>query len=153
LTRCPGRYLGTFGRLIAGSWRSPRAFVRTVAVFPKSVYFARLVEEERLSHIHANWATHPATSAWIVSILSGVPWSFAGHASDIFLERTMLVDKIHAAKFVATCTRFNKQYLASLAGSPAEDRIVVSYHGVDLRRFQPRPRQDGPFRILAVGTV
>jgi glycosyltransferase involved in cell wall biosynthesis len=124
-----------------------------VAVFPKSVYFARLVAEEKIAHIHANWATHPATSAWIMSRLTGVPFSFAGHASDIYLDRTMLADKIRAAKFVATCTRFNKQYLAALAGAGAADRIVVSYHGVDLERFRPAPRRAGPFRILAVGTI
>jgi glycosyltransferase involved in cell wall biosynthesis len=65
----------------------------------------------------------------------------------------MLVDKIRAARFVVTCTRFNKQYLGELAGPRAQDRIVVSYHGVDLQRFHPAPRPGGPFRILAVGTV
>jgi glycosyltransferase involved in cell wall biosynthesis len=153
LARCPGRYLRALATVIAGSWRRPRALARTVAVFPKSVYFARLVAEEKIAHIHANWATHPATSAWIMSRLTGVPFSFAGHASDIYLDRTMLADKIRAAKFVATCTRFNKQYLAALAGAGAADRIVVSYHGVDLERFRPAPRRAGPFRILAVGTI
>ena len=154
LGRVPGRYLATLASVIAGSWRRPRALLRTVAVFPKSVYFAQLLDEEGMAHIHANWATHPATSAWIMSRLTGVSWSFSGHASDIYLDRTMLVDKIRAATFVATCTRHNKQYLADLAGGDAADRIAVSYHGVDLERFRPAPRPDGgPFRILAVGTI
>ena len=153
LARCPGRYVGALASVIAGSWRRPRTFLRTAAVFPKSVYFARLVAKEKIAHIHANWATHPATSAWIMSRLTGVAFSFAGHASDIYLDRTMLVDKIRAARFVATCTRFNKHYLAGLAGADVADRIVVSYHGVDLERFRPAPRREGPFRILAVGTM
>jgi glycosyltransferase involved in cell wall biosynthesis len=154
LRRFPGRYLATLAMVIAGSWSRPRSLLRTVAVFPKSVYFAQLVGAEGIAHIHANWATHPATSAWIISRLTGIPWSFSGHASDIYLDRTMLVDKIRAAKFVATCTRYNKQYLTGLAGDDVADRIVVSYHGVDLERFGPAPiAPGGPFRILAVGTI
>jgi glycosyltransferase involved in cell wall biosynthesis len=154
LARRPGRYLGALARVVGGCWRSPRALARAAAVFPKSVYFARLLEQEGITHLHANWATHPAAAAWIMSRISGVPWSFAGHASDIYLERTMLAEKLRAARFVVTCTAHNREYLAEIAGPAAADRVLVSYHGVDLQRFRPAPRAEvGPFQILAVGTL
>lgn len=159
LARRPGRYLGALARVVFGCWRSPRAFVRAAAVFPKSVYFARLVEAENITHIHANWATHPAAAAWVMARLTGRSWSFTGHASDIYLERTMLPEKLRAARFVVTCTAHNREYLADMAGRPAGDRVTVSYHGVDLERFHPvAPEPNGaqngrPFRILAVGTL
>ena len=73
--------------------------------------------------------------------LTGSPWSFAGHASDIYLDAGMLGDKIREAKFVLTCTRHNKEYLDSVGGPDNADKIVVSYHGVDLQRFRPLPAE------------
>jgi glycosyltransferase involved in cell wall biosynthesis len=128
--------------------------LKALAVFPKSVYFARLAQEQRLAHIHANWASHPAVSALTISQLSGIPWSFAGHASDIFLDATMLKEKIRAAKFVLTCTRYNKSYLEGIGGADTMNKIIVSYHGVDLRKFVPAPKSAADcFRILSVGTL
>jgi glycosyltransferase involved in cell wall biosynthesis len=86
--------------------------------------------------------------------LADVPWSFAGHATDIFVERAMLPEKLRAARFAVTCTRYNREYLAGLAGPGAAERVFVGYHGVDLERFRPAPRDaGGPLRILAVGTL
>ena len=112
----PARYFGALASMIAGSVSNPRALALNLAIFPKSVYFAEQVEAEGIQHIHANWASHPAMSAWIMARLTGASWSFAGHASDIYLQRTMLREKIEAAKFVVTCTRHNKDYLAGVGG-------------------------------------
>jgi glycosyltransferase involved in cell wall biosynthesis len=154
LTRTPGRYLGALWSLIRGCWRSPRALMRSLAVFPKTVHFAHLMTEEGVTHIHANWATHPAAAAWVASRLTGIRWSFAGHASDIYLERAMLAEKLSAAAFVVTCTRQNRDYLAGIAGPAAAGKIVVSYHGVDLAQFEATTRREGDrLRIVAVGTL
>ncbi len=154
LVRAPGPYLRSLGALLAGGWRRPHALLKALAVFPKSVYFARLVVAEGIRHVHANWATYPATSAWVISRLAGVPWSFAGHASDIYLDTTLLADKIRSARFVVTCTRHNRDHLVRLAGPWAAEKVVVSYHGVDLARFRPvRRATTEEFRILAVGSL
>jgi len=150
----PRRYFGALSSLIAGTIADPRALALGLAVFPKSAYFAERVKAEGMQHIHANWASHPAMSAWVMAQLTGATWSFAGHASDIYLHPTMLREKIAAAKFVVTCTRHNKDYLVRVAGGGMDDKIVVSYHGVDLDRFRPIPRRaDGIFRILTAGTL
>lgn len=152
--RGPARYFGALASMIAGSVSNPRVLALNLAIFPKSVYFAEQVEAEGIQHIHANWASHPAMSAWIMARLTGASWSFAGHASDIYLQRTMLREKIEAVKFVVTCTRHNKDYLTGVGGGAAGNKIVVSYHGVDLDRFKPVPRRDdGTFRILTAGTL
>jgi colanic acid/amylovoran biosynthesis glycosyltransferase len=154
LARTPGRYLALLGRFVGGLWRRPRSLVRTLAVFPKAVYFAEVAEREGIGHIHANWASHPSAAALVISGLTGATWSFAGHASDIYLDAGMLREKIREAKFVLTCTRHNKEYLARVGGPDTADKIVLSYHGVDLDRFRPLPaRTPGPFRILTVGTL
>ena len=154
LMRTPGRYLGALGTLLRGCWRQPRLLLRGLAAFPKAVYFATLVQAQQLTHIHANWATHPAMSALVMARITDVPWSFTGHASDIYLHTTMLAEKIQAAQFVITCTRHNKDYLMRLAGEATASKIVVSYHGVDLGKFRPTPKPSAPpFQFLAVGTL
>jgi glycosyltransferase involved in cell wall biosynthesis len=154
LARRPVRYVGALGAILAGCLTRPRALVRALATFPKSVYFATLVERDGIGHVHANWASHPATSAWVMSRLTDVPWSFAGHASDIYIDNAMLAEKIRAAKFVITCTRHNNDFLVSVAGADTAPKIAVCYHGVDLEKFRPGPRSsDGVFRILTAGTL
>lgn len=154
LRQTPGRYLNALWTILRGCWQKPRSLAKALAVFPKSVYFAKLVKDQHLAHVHANWASHPAASALIITKLTGVSWSFAGHASDIFLDTTMLREKIRAAKFVVTCTRYNKEYLATVGGLDTAEKIVANYHGVDLTKFIPAPRQPhARFTILAVGTL
>ena len=128
--------------------------LRALVAFPKAVYFAALVQAQQIAHVHANWATHPAMSALVIARLTGVPWSFTGHASDIYLHTTMLAEKIQAAKFVITCTRYNRDYLIRIAGEATASKIMVSYHGVDLKKFRPVPKGVAvPFKLLAVGTL
>jgi glycosyltransferase involved in cell wall biosynthesis len=155
LRRRPGRYLGALATVIAGCLGKPRALVRALAVFPKSVYFARVLADEGIRHVHANWASHPATSALVMARLADVSWSFGAHASDLYLDGSMLALKIAEARFVVTCTRENGRHLAAVGGAAAAGKVFVSYHGVDLDRFVPpaRPRPAGPFHVLAVGTL
>ena len=90
---------------------------------------------------------------WSCPASPGATWSFAGHASDIYL------DARHAARedprgevradLHAATTRTTSP---ASAGRTRRTRSSVSYHGVDLDRFQPLPaRTPGPFRILTVG--
>jgi glycosyltransferase involved in cell wall biosynthesis len=154
LVRRPGRYFQALWTILRGCWRSPRSLAKALVVFPKSVYFAKLVEDQHLSHVHANWASHPAVSALVISQLTDVPWSFAGHASDIFLDTTMLKEKIRSAKFVVTCTRYNQGYLTEVGGLDTKNKIIASYHGVDLQKFVPAPKSSSDcLRILTVGTL
>jgi hypothetical protein len=39
-------------------------------LFPQAIYFARLVKQKKIQHIHAAWASYPATTAWIASELT-----------------------------------------------------------------------------------
>ena len=152
--RTPRRYFGALATLVRGAIGHPRALVLALAVFPKTAYFAEQAAREGLRHIHANWASHPAMSAWVMSRLTGATWSFAGHASDIYLDPAMLKEKIQSAKFVITCTRHNKDHLVGIGGEASAAKITVSYHGVDLHRFKAAPRPgDGVFRVLTAGTL
>ncbi|MBW1990413.1 MAG: glycosyltransferase family 4 protein [Deltaproteobacteria bacterium] len=105
--------------------------------------------------IHAHFAHSPASVARFASLFSGAPFSFFAHAKDIYTQKpARLAEKIRAAKFVVTCTEYNKRRLSVLAQG-ADTPIYRVYHGIDLSRFsargntEPRP----PFRILTVARM
>lgn len=152
LLRAPGRTAGTIGRIAWGHRRLPAQLAKAVAVIPQSLAFAEDMHRRGVTHVHANWATYPATAAWVISRLSGIPFSFSGHATDIFVHRAMLEEKIAAARFVVTCTRYNRGYLAELTPSAA-GRVETIYHGVDLPRFARDGTQRETDLFVSVGTL
>lgn len=169
----PGRYFSAFFGTLLRNLRSANFFFKTCALWYKAVGFARLARERGITHVHGQWATYPATVAYIISKLNNIPFSFTGHAHDIYLDTTMLPFKLHRASFITTCTENNKKYLLSLLDSQSsivnslwkkqneeiKDKIIVNYHGVDLKRFkQEVPKSQSPkvpskFKILSVGSL
>ena len=122
------------GRLVRYFWRHPVVLAKSLVVLAKAIYFGRLARERGVRIVHAGWATYPATAAWAMQRLYGLPYGFAGHAHDIYLDTTMLAEKIRTARWVVTCTEENARYLARLANGGSA-RIVVNHHGLDLGRF------------------
>ncbi|MBM4267273.1 MAG: glycosyltransferase family 4 protein [Deltaproteobacteria bacterium] len=152
LGRHPGAALGVTAKIVAGHRSMPNALAKSIAVLPQSLYFAEDMVKRSVRHIHANWATYPATAALVISRLTGLPFSFSGHATDIFVHHAMLPEKLAAARFVITCTRYNRGYLAEIAPAHAE-RIRTVYHGVDLARFRPNGATRQLGHVLSVGTL
>src|SRR5262249_6548759 len=93
------------------------------------------------------------------SDLAGVSFSFTAHAKDIYTSPPeILKAKLRAARFVVTCTQYNAEHLADLAGHPWAGRIHRIYHGVDLDRFRSngsRGLQRGRpgFTCLSIGRL
>ena len=148
----PAKVAKMLARIAWGHRSMPAALAKSLAIVPQSLAFARDMQARGVNHMHANWATYPATAAMLISELTGIPYSFSGHATDIFVHHAMLREKIEAARFVVTCTRFNRGYLAGIAPERA-DRIRTVYHGVDLPRFAQNGTPRVPNRILTVGTL
>lgn len=131
------RVLGSvIASLVSDAWTRPATLAKSLAFIPKACLFARMCSEEGIVHLHAHWATYPATAALLISRLAGATWSFTCHAHDIFKDSSLLPQKLEAASFVLTCTSDNKTYLERI--SPvARERVTVSYHGLDLDVFKP----------------
>lgn len=112
---------------------------------------ARRFQEEGIEHIHAPWASGPATAAWIASRLTGIPFSFTSRAWDIYPADGALAEKIRDAAFVRSETRTNIPYLAGFCEG-AESKIHLTYNGVPLTRHREAPvSMTPPFKLLAVG--
>jgi glycosyltransferase involved in cell wall biosynthesis len=156
LRRKPRAYLGALRDLLRANWGSARYFVGALAFFPKAVRFAQLMEAAGIDHLHAHFASHPAAMAFVIHRLTGIPYSFTAHGSDLHRDKHMLCQKVAEAAFVVTIARFNQEIFVAECGASARDKVRVIHCGVDTEAFQPRRAQPdlaGPLQILCIGTL
>jgi glycosyltransferase involved in cell wall biosynthesis len=142
----------TLAQIVAGHRTMPLQLAKSLAIVPQSLAFARDMRARGVRHIHANWATYPGTAALLISRITGIPFSFSGHATDIFVHHAMLREKIADARFVITCTDYNRRYLSGIVPEHAA-RIRTVYHGVDLGRFARNGTARERDLVLSVGTL
>ena len=154
LVRRPQRYLGTFARLVARHGQSLRQRARTAGHFVLGVHVAGMIAETGSTRrIHAHFIDRAATVAYVAARLLDVPYSVTAHASDIYIAPVLLDLKMEGADFVATCTRYNVDHLATTVPR-ASDRLVLNYHGLDLQRYAPAtPAEEGVPTLVAVGQL
>lgn len=162
ILRKPAAYLTVLWRLLRENWGSPNFLLGALAVFPKTVYFARLMQDEGVQHVHAHFANHPAAAAYMVHRLTGIPYSFTAHGADLQVDQHMLCEKIAKASAVVTISSYNKAFIAEKCGTAAALKVHVIYCGVDTRIFTPRTarlQQSGnqispkALNILCIGTL
>ncbi len=144
----PGRYVRTAVFAAAAAIRYRRAagapLKKTfIKEFLFATHIARRIEERgNITHIHAHFCHDATTVAWMVSRLTGIPFSFTAHAKDIYQKwlnpGDLLERKLAAAAFTVTCTRTNVDFLRARCDSPA--KVHGIYHGLDVRLFAPPGR-------------
>ena len=148
----PLRYLAA---LACGVWWSAQTS-RPLAVwkqFARGGFIARACRVRGIRHIHAHFANAPTAAAHFAAVMSGLPYSFTAHAKDLYLTpRPVIARRARAARFVATCTEYNADYLRDLLGA-ATDKIQRIYHGIDLSLFAARAPGDIPGEAPVAATA
>lgn len=147
------------GRLIfdilRGSARDPVTLLKSLFILPKSLRIARELMRWQADHVHAAYAGHPATAAWVVKRMTGIPFSTSSHAHDLFETQALLATKLPEADLVRTISNYNKRFLLEhvpdLARRPPEVIHVGTYLRDEDCRI-PLDKIDG-FRILYVGSL
>ncbi len=148
------RYLRALVDMIRGTWRSPNFLLGGLGIFPKVAHASLLMIEEGVDHVHCHFANHPALAGWLIHRLTGIPYSFTAHGSDLHVDRTMLATKVVEAAFVVTISQDNRQLIESTVGAGAIGKVEVIHCGIDPATFRPVARPDaGPLRIVSVGTL
>ena len=129
--------------------------------FLQAVWTARLIlDAGDVRHIHAHFCHGATTVAWLVSIITGLPFSFTAHAKDLYCESLnpagLLRRKMRGARFVVTCTDANREHLLNIAPN-ANVRCI--YHGLNaeftdlLGDATSPPEKNGHIRALGVGRL
>ncbi|MCW5730619.1 MAG: glycosyltransferase family 4 protein [Alphaproteobacteria bacterium] len=104
--------------------------------------------------LHAHFMHTPASVARYAAMLTGLPYSISAHAKDIWTSPEWEKrEKLADCRWLVTCTRQNRDHLASLGGAA---KVELAYHGLDLDRFPPPPARaaaapGAPLVILSVG--
>jgi glycosyltransferase involved in cell wall biosynthesis len=154
--RHPRRYIELLFRLIVGTISDPVVLLRTLAVFPRSVHLARILRARGVEHVHAHFATDPATAAYIMASVSNLTFSFTVHGPDVFVHRLLMREKISAAKVVRTVSTFNKAFLAGLFPVVSEGKLEVIHGGVNpdvYERAAAEAEHAPPVRIFSVARL
>lgn len=148
------RYVAALVDMIRGTWRSPNFLVGGLGIFPKVAHAARSMAADGVDHVHCHFANHPALAGWLIGRLTGIPYSFTAHGSDLHVDRTMLPTKVAEAAFTVTISDDNRRLIETTCGPTAAGRVEVIHCGVDPAVFPvPERPADGPLRIVAVGTL
>jgi glycosyltransferase involved in cell wall biosynthesis len=155
LARAPLRCVRTALEALRATAGSANHFFGALGILPKCLWMARDMERRGIGHIHAHFANHPATAAMIASRLSGIPFSFTAHGSDIHVDQRGLDRKIEASAFAVMISEYNRRFLIERFGERIAPRMRVVHCGVDPDVFAPpvrRGREHQELRILCVAS-
>ena len=135
---------------------------------PRKIYIKELIQAITLAdaldpgvrHLHAHFAHGTTTITWLAACITGLPFSFTGHARDIYAPeldpKGWLERKLLAARFVVTCTEANVRHLLAIA---PQARVHLVYHGLSadfttlLQAGGEAAQRNGRLRILGVGRL
>lgn len=155
LRRSPARLVATLGAAISGTLRSPPMLLRTIALIPPALAMARAVDQSSVTQLHAHFAVHGTTAAWIISRLTRRPYSFTCHAYDIYVDRAFLARKVHDAAAVVTISDDGGDVVRAVAAPDDRHKVRTIRLGVRPDRFPIRDRQPDtrPAIVLEVGRL
>jgi glycosyltransferase involved in cell wall biosynthesis len=132
LTR-PVRFLKTCWKVVSFGACSKAGLAKHIAYFAESCLLVRYSRNEGISHIHAHFATNPATVAMFSRFLGGPTFSFTIHGASEWdcPEFIHMPEKIAAATFVTTISDFTRSQAFRWTGPENYNKIHVVRCGVD----------------------
>ncbi len=137
--RAPWRYRGRYLNALWNVFTGPR---ESLVIRGKSFwhllvacYFADRIRSEDVSLIHSQWIHSGGTVTMYGAQLLGVPFSFTGHAADLFRDRAALNDKVRRAAFIVCISKFHWNFYLEQGARPEQLRLV--YCGIDTSHFSP----------------
>src|SRR5437016_4660115 len=119
----------------------------------QAIVLAREAHQRGISHLHAPFASDPATVARLASSFARVPYSFTARAKDIFhktVQSEQLRRKLREAGAVITVSNYNLDWLRKTYGAAAS-HVQRIYNGLDLEQFPYEAPYERPPRIVSVG--
>ncbi|MGE0727443.1 MAG: glycosyltransferase family 4 protein [Acidimicrobiia bacterium] len=158
----PRRYGATLLEVLRHNRRHLPFLLKAAPTFVKAVAYARDMEKAGVDHVHCHFATHPALAGLVIHRLTGIPYSFTAHGSDLHVNRTMLDRKAAAAAFVVTVSEFNAEVLRGSIAQADAARVAVVHCGVDTAEYvrpderatkAQAPATADPLRVICVGTL
>lgn len=126
-------------------WRSRRGRLVHFMYFAEACILRRLCERLDVDHVHAHFATNPATVAFLCEDLGGPSFSFTFHGPEFFEFPThrALGVKIARAAFTIAISHHGRSQLMRMSEREHWERIELIHCGVGAEYFD-RPAQPIP---------
>lgn len=117
----------------------PIELLKSLAVFPKTIYFSYVISYDDVIRLHAHFCNVPFVVARWLSKIHDVPFSVTAHNFDIFQQPPIeLSNRIKSASPFITISEFNRKELSRIAQEDLDLKIEVVHCGLDLDKFKPR---------------
>jgi glycosyltransferase involved in cell wall biosynthesis len=148
------RFFAALFNALFGRRESLRARIAALSHFFVACHWARSLRHQQVSIIHAQWVHSSGSIGMYGAWLLGVPFSFTGHASDLFRDRVALEDKIRRADFIVCISEFHREFYKKHGAR--DEQLHIVYCGIELDKFAPPPAPrtaDGKLRILSSGRL
>lgn len=149
-----GRFFSALGNALFGERENARARLAGLAHCVVACHWARGLRRgaEPVGVIHAHWIHSAGTVAMYGAWLLGVPFSFTGHAVDLFRDRVALKDKIRRAARIVCISEFHRRFYLEHGARP--EQLCLVYCGIDTSAFDFRRKpRSGPARVVSVGRL
>ena len=136
--------------------RADRGWIAHAAYLAEACLLRQWLAAAGAAHLHAHFATNPATVALLCHVLGGPAYSFTVHGPHEFdrPEFLAMTAKIEGAAFVAAVSSFGRSQLYRWCGHAHWPRIQVIRCGVDRSYLdQPAPPVPDVPRLVCVGRL
>ena len=158
MVRHPFAYMSALIFMLRCMVRSPGASGELLRSFCEAAFFACALRGKRPKHVHAHFASMPATVGLLLAHILETTFSVSAHARDLFTDEAVLMDrKMREAEFVTVCTQYGLEQLRRQHPVSSKERLNLIYHGIDVVELMPLPQPDrakgGRPLILSVGRL
>ncbi len=154
--RFRGRFFSAMWNAFFGRREHIRARLAGIAHLVVAVHWATGLRKSgrAVSQIHSQWINSCGTIAMYGAWLLDAPFSWTGHATDLFRNRSALLDKIERANFIICISTFHRDFYLKHGARP--EQLVITYCGIDLSWFYPPTVARDPnktYRIVSSGRL
>lgn len=151
------RISNLIGRVIFRGREGPVQRIKALLHTWLGAYYAVLLEEKQVEHIHVHHGYFGSWIAMVAARLLDVGFSMTLHGSDLLLHEAYLDAKLESCAFCLTVSEYNRRYILEHYPGVASQKVVVSRLGVEVsERSNPSPaRLDTrtKFTLLSVGRL
>ncbi len=150
------QFADLFERVVVKGTESPLRRARCALHTWLGIYYAMLLEERGVDHIHVH---HGYFSSWIAMVAArvlGIGFSMTLHGSDLLVNRAYLDTKLSNCRFCLTVSEFNRDHIFEQYPQVDAEKVWVHRMGVDPPRFRiAQGEEDAPKHplLLSVGRL
>lgn len=132
----------------------PVIMAKSLGISIGATSIAKELKEWGAEHVHAEFAGHPATAAWVIHRLTNIPYSVSCRGHDVYRTQRLLAEKFAPAVMVRSVSNYTKNFIAERVNGFDKTKLRVIHSSVDISGIPKLgPTAGDGFNILYVGSL